>query len=572
MKYYSIYFLSFCIALSSCNSQKAVVSSEQIAKNEISRNYPLFFNAENARVLGKSKEALQLYSEYVKKYPNNATASYNLARLQLQKMDLTLAEKNASHAVRLNPDNRYFQELYTQILAINKKTKLAEEQYDLLIKKYPQDDEYIYDKAVLHIMAKEYNKALINLNELEKRMGFNEDIIIQKKNIYLKQGETDLAIKEIEKLRQEDYNSSKYDIIIADIYSDANRQDKVSQTFIDIEKKYPNDPMAQVALAQYYMEKNNTVKYNYFMQKVMKNKNLDVDAKITLIIPALKKLETDTVHRDEIVNMAKSIAEESDNNKDARSLYADVLYFSRKYDQALIEYNKYLDLDKNKFSVWSQVISIYSERQQLDSVISYSKKCIEVFPKNPLPYFYAGITYVQKKEQDLAITYLVKGIPLEKENKALLSQFYSSLGDVYNTKKDFILSDSCFEEAIKLQPSDAGTLNNYAYYLSLRKQRLDEAEKMSKRSLELQPTSKSFLDTYGWILFQQGNYNEALIYIQKAINSNGQEDGTLFEHLGDVYFRLGQQDKANQNWKKAKENGEENPILLKKIKDGIYYE
>lgn len=54
---------------------------------------------------------------------------------------------------------------------------------------------------------------------------------------------------------------------------------------------------------------------------------------------------------------------------------------------------------------------------------------------------------------------------------------------------------------------------------------------MSKKSLVLQPDSKSFLDTYGWILFQQGKYAEAKTYIEKAIKAGGEEDGTLFEHL-----------------------------------------
>jgi tetratricopeptide (TPR) repeat protein len=88
----------------------------------------------------------------------------------------------------------------------------------------------------------------------------------------------------------------------------------------------------------------------------------------------------------------------------------------------------------------------------------------------------------------------------------------------------------------------------------------------------LQPSSKSFLDTYGWILFQQGNYKGALEFIQKAIDANGENDGTLFEHLGDTYSKLGNAEKAIENWKKAKEKGESSPVLLKKIQDGKYYE
>ena len=572
MKLNSILLFFLLLALHSCNSNKVLPTSESQLKKQRSFDYHSFLAAENARVLGDTKKALSLYKEYARNNPNNATAAYNLARLQIQFMELNNAEKNAALATHLQPDNKYFHELYTNVLVINKKPKQAQLQYDALIKKYPNDNEYLYEKAVLQLVNRDYADAIESFNQLEKRMGFNEDIIIQRKNIYVKQGNTAMAVKEIEKLKKEDYSSPKYDLMIADLYENNGDSLAVAKTYKAVEANYAKDPMAQVALAQYYLEKKNKAKHDQYMQMAMRNKNLDVETKIALIIPVLRKLETDSLQRDNIIQLTKSIAEESENNKEAISLYADVLYFSRKYDDAIIAYRKYLALDNKKFATWSQLISIYSEQQKTDSVIDISKRCIEVFPENAVPYFYAGASYLQKRETEKAIEYLSKGLPLEKENKLLQSQFYASLGDAYNTQKKYTLSDSCFSKALDIQPADAGTLNNYAYYLSLRKVRLADAEKMSKTSLELQPDSKSFLDTYGWILFQQGNYKDALTYIKKALNAGGQDDGTLHEHIGDVYFKLADKENAIKSWKKAKELGEHNEILLKKIADGIYYE
>ena len=156
---------------------------------------------------------------------------------------------------------------------------------------------------------------------------------------------------------------------------------------------------------------------------------------------------------------------------------------------------------------------------------------------------------------ELKIPYVFKG-SFKKANRSRIDSF-SGIGD---------------EKALKILPDDATTLNNYAYYLSLRKNKLDKAEKMSKKSLQLQPDSKSFLDTYGWILYQQGKYTEAKDYIEKAIKAGGQEDGTLYEHLGDIYYKLNEVDKAKENWKKAKEKGEDSPLLNKKMNEGKLYE
>ncbi|HMT34311.1 MAG TPA: tetratricopeptide repeat protein [Chitinophagaceae bacterium] len=576
-----IHFIAALLILfASCKVSKKPVSSttkgtanQLNEKADAQKDLTLFFDAEKARLAGNNVVALKLYLEYVKKNTNNATAYYNMARIYFQKKEINNAVKYAALATKIDPDNKYFQELYTQLLEYTNNAKQAENQYDALIKKNPDNEEYLYRKAMLYVKSKEYEKAIESLNELEKKSGFNEDLIIQKKSLYQRMGKTDLAIAELKKLRDVEPNGAQYIIMMADVYETGNQQANAAKMYEELEAKYPNEPLAQVALAQYYLENKNTEQYNKFMQQVMKNKNLDVETKIALIIPSLQKLENDTsIERNQIIEMAKSISEESPENKDAMALYADVLYYGKKYNEALTEYKKYLKLDQSKFNIWSQIMSIYLDQQMHDSVLSYSNQCISYFPNNPMPYFFMGVTYLQKKEAEKALIPLNKAAELEPENPLLYAQIYASLGDAYNATQKYELSDSCFEKALKILPDDATTLNNYAYYLSLRKNKLDKAEKMSKKSLQLQPDSKSFLDTYGWILYQQGKYTEAKDYIEKAIKAGGQEDGTLYEHLGDIYYKLNEVDKAKENWKKAKEKGEDSPLLNKKMNEGKLYE
>ncbi|MBK7763151.1 MAG: tetratricopeptide repeat protein [Bacteroidetes bacterium] len=546
------------------------ISTQQKAKS--SKELKLFLQAENARLADEAPSAIALYNDFIKEYKHNATAHYNLARLQLQKSDRINAEKNALKAFKLDKDNHFFEEFYIKTLMANRKSKKAEEAYTHILSKYPNVVEYRYGKAVLHVITSEYQKAIQEFDLLEKQMGFDEDIVTQKKNLYLRMGDYSSAIHEIRKLKGNEFGTPKYDIMIADIYEENNQSEKAKEIYTQIEKEYPYDPMAQVALARYYLDGENKPGYNQYMKLVMGNKNLDVEKKIAIILPTLRKLESDSLEREEIIGMAKIISDESPTNQDALSLYADVLYFSKKNDEALKAYQKLLVFNEHKFNTWSQIISIFSESQLHDSVIYYSKKCQNLFPNNAVPSFYAGISHLQLKQTDSAIVWLEKAADSKSDNDLLNTQVLSSLGDAYNTAKLFSKSDSCFEAALILQPNEASTLNNYAYYLSLRKEKLEIAEQMSKKSLMLQPQSKSFLDTYGWILFQQGNYKEALIYIQKSIDADGQGDGTLYEHLGDVYYKLNEVEKAKLNWLKAKELGEQSPLLLKKINEGIYYE
>jgi tetratricopeptide (TPR) repeat protein len=576
-----LFLICVCVlGLNACSSYKKLEKKQEdvkapssVSKHTQTQETSLFFDAEKARLLGDTKLAYNLYTSFVESYPANATARYNLARLQFQRQELAAAEKNAQKSVELAPQNKYFIEFYAQILSYLKKNKQAESLINNLVATNPEDEEYLYKQAMFYLKEKEYDKAIQSIDKLEKLTGFNEDLVIQKKNIYAKQGKTELAINEIKKLREIYPQSAQFPIMMIDVYESAGQKEKVKLIYEDLEVNYSEDPIAQVELSQYFIEQKNIERSNQYMKKVMKNKNLDVETKISLLLPTLKFIETGTPdEKDLILTMSKSISEESPENKDAVSLYADVLYFSKKNDEALVEYKKYLKLDKSKFSIWNQLLSIYLDKQQYDSVLAYADKSLEVFPNNALPYFFKGISYVQLKESDKAIKPLNQSLELETENTALIAQIYSTLGDVYNTKQNYSYSDSCFEKSLKILPNDATTLNNYAYYLSLRKTKLDDAERMSKKSLELMPESKSFLDTYGWILYQQGKYTEAKSYMDRALKANGEEDPTLLEHMGDIYYKLNDKSKAVDYWKKAQMKGESNPTLLKKISDEKLYE
>lgn len=71
---------------------------------------------------------------------------------------------------------------------------------------------------------------------------------------------------------------------------------------------------------------------------------------------------------------------------------------------------------------------------------------------------------------------------------------------------------------------------------------------------------------------QKGDYKKAKDYIQKAIDAEESPSGTLWEHLGDIYFKLGDKDKAFECWQKAKELGTESEEIDRKLKDKVLYE
>jgi tetratricopeptide (TPR) repeat protein len=126
------------------------------------------------------------------------------------------------------------------------------------------------------------------------------------------------------------------------------------------------------------------------------------------------------------------------------------------------------------------------------------------------------------------------------------------LGYLYDKVSKHDSSDYCYEQALEYDPNNPLTLNNYAYSLSVRKKDLEKAKVMSEKSLQIEPRNASYLDTYGWILYNLEQYKEALPYLERAITIN-QTSATLFEHLGDNYSKLGMTEKSVSAWERAYE-------------------
>jgi Tfp pilus assembly protein PilF len=128
------------------------------------------------------------------------------------------------------------------------------------------------------------------------------------------------------------------------------------------------------------------------------------------------------------------------------------------------------------------------------------------------------------------------------------------LGDVSSQLEEYEISDDSYEKALVIEPNNALVLNNYAYYLSVRNLELNRAEKMSKKSNILDENNAAYQDTYAWIMYQKGDYNEALKWMEKAIISAGDDSSAeMYDHYGDILLKLNQKDKAIKNWEKSLE-------------------
>ena len=211
------------------------------------------------------------------------------------------------------------------------------------------------------------------------------------------------------------------------------------------------------------------------------------------------------------------------------------------------------------------------ELLEYDLVYKNGMRAIELHPIQPTLYLFTGFAASYNKEYEKSLTLFNKGLNYVVNNRPLKAEFYSYLGDAYHSIGDDNKSDESYQKSLDLIPDNIIVLNNYSYYLSLREKDLEKAERMSKQCVELNPGQSTYQDTYGWVLYKLKRFNEAKVWLEKAVNADSKSP-VILEHFGDVLYQLDQKKDALEYWKKAKSTGGDSELLNKKVSEGVLYE
>ncbi len=564
--------------LQSCGSTKTATQASKKSTSTAGKSngsskkaeYNAFFKAETERIKGNKKQARTLYREFVKRFKSNGAAYYNLSKLEFRSFNFKDAEEYAARSVELSPKNKYYLEHFADVLSLNKKPKKAVGIYEQLTGLYKENaDTYRYKMYKIYSDLDEYDKAYKTLDLLEQNWGVSPEITMQKVDLLLKQKKDNLAIETVKKLVETEPRNAEYKENLASLYDKLGRKEEAKKMYEALIDDAPNDTRLLMRSSSYYLRNKDTVGFQNVLKKIVANPKIDESIRMSMLLPLIE-INNDTSYiKSDILPLVKSMKAEGGGDGKSAKMYADVLYSARQYAPAAAAYREYLKIDQSKFAVWFNMMLCHSNLNQLDSVIAIADESFDYFPNNAFTHYFKGTAEYQKKEYAASIKSLQSAIDLEPE-RDLKAQIFSMMGDAYHSLEDYKKSDEKFEAAIKIK-EDASTLNNYAYYLSIRNERLEDALKMSEKSLKLMPDTKTFLDTYGWILFKQGDYKKAKIYIEKAIEGDG--DADVLEHLGDIYYKLNDESKAKEYWQRAKKvGGGGSKMLDKKIEEGKYYE
>jgi len=529
-----------------------------------------FTEGEKHFILEDLARSLAFFEKSLELNPDNAAAHYKIAEIYSLNSDFDNALLHASDAVRLQRKNKYYYLLLAEIYTKRSEYAKATEVYEQLMNEIDGSEQYLFETAALYIYQEKYEEALSCYDKIEEKYGINEQVIYQKQSILIKTGDLDAVIEEGKKLIEAYPGEPQY---VANLASKLIANDLYDEALVLLEKTieiFPDNPVLLNQLAEVYRKSGRTDEAKEIIKLIFDNPKYSLQRKMQVVASYFGK-ELSAEDKEYVISLAKKIVEFHPDEPDAYAIFGDVYRNFNLLEEAKNEYLKSLELNPSNLIAWQSILDYELRNNEFDSVIVHSEKAVTYFPNQAILYFYGGTAYLSKNEYKKSVQFLEQGKKMSSTNLQLLSIFNGQLGDAYNGLEEYKKSDEAYEEALDFDPNNDHVLNNYSYFLSLRKDKLELAEKMASKLIENDPENPTYLDTYAWVLYQNEKIEEAKKYIEIAIVQD-EVSGTIFEHYGDILFKLGEIDAAVIQWEKAKELNDTTDLIDKKIADRILYE
>lgn len=531
-------------------------------------------NAKNKKTLPRAEQASLFYLEGIKSNvlegdsarakawfkkvleidSTHSPSLYELASLTA----LDQPEEALQYSLKANAidtANTWYKMQLGRLLIATQRYDSALTLYDQLIRMNPNDPDNYRLKALLYDQLGQPEKALEVLETAENRFGIIELLASHKVQLLLNTQQFDRAMAEARMLVETfPYNEDNY-VVLAELYAMMNMNNLAQENYDKALSINPNSMRALASLNDFYKRQNDNVRFLETASKLFRLKEFPLETKLKFYEELFQNPSFVRNNFIQMGELVRTLAITYPEDLRTLDLYARYLIAGGSIEQALQLYKSHVTDSIPQKQIFNDIIGMEAYLKRADSVDKYTTIALERFPEDAeLRLQKASVTaYMLEKPQE-AVPLFEEALKYAKTD-SLRSVIYGAIGDNYHTLGDDRKCFKAYDKGMKLDTTNVSIYNNYSYFLSLRNERLDKALEWAQKAVRLDPNNPTFLDTYAWVLYQLGRYEEARIPMRQAISLDSDNNKELYVHYGDILYKLGDRYMASYYWKKALENG-----------------
>lgn len=500
---------------------------------------------------------------------------YGLTLLMRENVSRTDAERGVSmmrRHVEAHPEDYYEAYTYATLLPQIDRDEEALATWKKLAELFPTKVEVQGQLADCYARNGNFIEAIATYDSLEKVLGVSPELMLRKITYYYQMHDTTGMIEQGKQLLKTAPGNAQYNYVMGHVFQSVQMNDSALSYFDKSIALAPDNGQPYLDKANIYMLSGDSVAYDREINNALVSKDLDVESKVAVLVDYIKQLfaRQDTTER--VNKLFTVLLEQHPHEAAIHELYSEYFVARKDYKRAAEQMQYVLDIDPSNADSWKRLMMVNLMAEQYPQAIAAGDKALEYNPDNIDLYQYIGPAYYQIKEYDKALEVYDRCLAIaDTLDYKLRSSVLTGKGDVYYALKDTAQSFACYEEALRIDPTNVSLMNNYAYFLTLEGKDLDKAERMSAKAVNAQPENATFLDTYAWVFFKKGDYKLALIYIESALRNDTEANAEVLEHYGDILFMNGEPEKAVEQWQRALELDPERELLRRKVENKTYF-
>lgn len=538
------------LALLIAAASAATVSAGATERRDTVRAEDYFIEGIRLYCSGDYTSAESYLAECLKYDRENDAAMYYLAMISLSRNETDKAISLLDKASVLSPENTWYSLAMARLYSGIGETDLAISIYEGLIKDHPAKGDYYYELTELLARAGKLDMALETLDKIELMRGSNELTCNARYQILAGQNRYEEA--EAVALRMdEEFPSAHTALLLGDLnkskYNDSTAKHYYERA-LDLD---PDFIPAYFGLAETYrMERN----FYYFFKNInifLASPEMNPEMKASYLNEVVFPSGMIQLFRPQVDTMMFNVIKA--HPADTTILSMAGAYFiavdSTDYGLELLRRNVALHPD-TKSSHTALLGQLYY-LQDWNGLTAAAKEATEKFKEDFTLKEILAVAYWQNGNTESAIKIYEDILKVIPKDHPMLINCYGSLGDLYHELGNRKRSYSYYEKGLKIDDDYNPILNNYAYYLSEEGRNLKKALEMSRKTVLNEPENSTYLDTYGWLLYLTGNYEQAKKYLKEAMVYGGKESAVILDHYAEALFALKEYNLAFLYWSNA---------------------
>lgn len=540
-------FIGFiCVGALSCASNRVKPESQEKAEVR-ARPFSPAFSAEEHFALaqayiteGNTDLAIAEYRETLKFDPNSPLVYARLATEYLKKGMFSEAKEACKEALQRDPKFTDARLLLAGIYSSSHQTDAAVEEYDRILKSSPTHEEAAVYKAEVLLEGGRSEAAAQALRQFAKK---NRDSAVA--YFYLGKVEQELRhFKQAEaayrKAIQIRSNFNQAVLALALLYEENKMNSQAIATYKELYRE-TQDLAAADRLATIYLKEEKYQLAIPYLEAMAESDPSDLNTRVKLGL-----IQMEIKQYPQAIHTFKSILEKNPDS-DRVNYYLGNIYEELKDRELAAQYLQKIKPDSKLYAdaVLHSAI-LMKESGKVQEVKAYIKDVIERSPG--FVNFYIFQASLEEESKDLNEAIRILELAVKKFNEDERVRYY--LGNLYDRIGEAQKGIEQMEAILKVNPNHVDALNHVGYSWTTQGIRLNEAEVLLKRALELRPNNGFIKDSWGWYLFVRGRLEEAVLELEMAVSLNPHES-TILEHLADAYLHSNRFDKALVRYKDA---------------------